>query len=109
MSCNRPIIIVAANYAIDYDGSNSAALAEHIADFTITAETSTELTFTSGGRSFVLPRGGYAAYASGAVFEVFATAEDLQHSWAKVSAAGHVHDLKWTTGPGKPAETYPVA
>jgi hypothetical protein len=106
MTCTRPVIIVAAKYAVPYNGTNSAHIAAIISDFTVTGETSTELTFTSGGQTFTVARDGYIAYAAGVVTQVFNTGEDLHHTYATVSAAGHVHDLVLTSEPGKPAETY---
>lgn len=108
MPCNRPVIVVAARYAIPYDGTNSAKIAEHIADFTVTGETTTELTFTSGGTTRTVPRGGYIDYTSGVVTAVYANEDDLNDAVVAVSAQDHVHDVVLHSGGAKPAPEYPM-
>jgi hypothetical protein len=89
-----------------YDGTNSADLAAAINDFTVTAETPTSLTFTSGGQSLTVPRGGYLVASQGVVGadDVFANQDDFMDVYADVSThASHVHDIILTSGPAKDA------
>jgi hypothetical protein len=88
--------------AAQYDGTNSANLAAEIADFTVTNETATALTFTSGGTTYTVAVNGYVAWYQGVVTEVFQNEDDFRDVYAAVTAAmAHVHDLTLTTGLGR--------
>jgi len=97
-----PVDVVPAHRAIRYSGTNSGKIAELIADFTVTAETATDLTFTSGGASHTVARDGWIAYAQGVVTDVFNNADDFADAFTKVSNTDHVHDLALHTGGAKP-------
>lgn len=103
----KPMSVVDARYAVHYDGTNSAAIAESIPDFTVTAETPEQLTFTSANQSWNVARGGYIAYAGGSVGSVYQNKDDFGDALTHVSTGDHVHDLVLTTGGAKPlpAET----
>lgn len=90
-----------------YDGTNSGDLAAAINDFTVTSETPTELTFTSGGQTHTVARGGYLVSAHGMVAaeDIFANEDDFRDTYADMTERlNHTHDLVLTTGPGKPAD-----
>lgn len=108
MPCNRPFIVVAARYVIPYDGTNSAKIAEHITDFTVVSETTTDLTFTSGGTTRSVARGGYIDYAGGVVSAVYQNEDDLNDAVVGVSSVDHVHDVVLHSGGAKPAPSYPA-
>ena len=101
--------VVKPTRAAEYDGTNSAKIDEKIDDFTVVSETTTGLSFTSGGATFTVARGGYIVWAAGMVTEVFQNADDFYDAWSPVALAGHVHDLTLTSGPGKCPATYPAA
>lgn len=89
-----------------YDGTNSGDLAAAINDFTVTAETPTQLTFTSNGQTHTVARNGYVVAAHGMVVadDIFANEDDFRDTYADMSEhTSHVHDLILTTGPAKPA------
>jgi hypothetical protein len=81
-----------------YDGTNSAALAEKIPDFTVGVETPTELNFTSGGTSYTVARGGHVVWQNGVVTEVFQNDDDKRDAWTAVAVGDHKHDLTLATG-----------
>lgn len=89
-----------------YTGDNSADLNSLISDFTITAETASQLTFTSGGTSRTVPHGAYLVYQDGAVTDVYLNENDFREAFGHVSAAGdHYHELILKSGvaiPGAP-------
>lgn len=100
----EPTVVTKALRVLQYDGTNSARLAEKIDDFTVTAEDATNLTFTSGGQSLVVPRGGFVVYHRGVVTpeDVFANADDYFDAYAPVDEVRgdtHVHQVILTSGP----------
>lgn len=100
-----PINVAEARKAVQYTGTNSAEIAALIDDFTVTNETATTLTFTSGGLSLTVPRDGYLVYFQGKVAaeDVFANADDFHDVYADLAAtAGHVHQIVLTSGPAMP-------
>lgn len=82
---------------VKYDGTNSAAIAAKIPDFTVGTETPTELNFTSGGTSYTVARNGHIVWQNGAVTEVFQNDDDYRDAWAAVASGDHKHAL-WTGG-----------
>lgn len=83
-----------------YTGDNSADLNSLITDFTITGETATTLSFTSGGTARSVPHGAYLVYQDGAVIEVYLNEADYRQNFAGVaSASPHYHELVLKTGP----------
>jgi hypothetical protein len=108
-----PIPVIEARNGYLYDGTNSADLAAAIADFTVTAETPTMLSFTSGGVALTVLRNGYVVATQGMVSpdNVFANQDDFLDIYSDVSThASHVHDIVLHTGPAKDADApeYPV-
>lgn len=103
MYVTYPVPVVEARHALHYDGTNSADIAALIADFTVTGETTTNLSFTSGGTTHTVARGGYIAYAGGVVSAVYNNRDDFTDALTEVSTADHVHDLRLTTCGAKPA------
>ena len=101
-SHNKPFAVAAARQAVRYDGTNSAAIAEAISDFTVNQETATELMFTSGGQSRTVPRGGYLDFAGGVVSQVYANADDFGDALTAISTADHVHDIVLTSCGARP-------
>ena len=102
-----PINVTQARRAVRYDGTNSAAIAALIDDFTVTSETPTELTFTSNGATLSVARNGWLVYHQGMVTaeDVFANDDDFEDQYTDLSeAAGHVHEIVLTSGPPKAAE-----
>jgi len=85
-------------YGIQYDGTNSADIAEKINDFTVVTETTNDLTFTSGGATFNVARNGHIVWQNGAVTGVFQNDDDFGDAWAKVAPACHEHKLVLKTG-----------
>lgn len=105
-----PINVAEARRAVQYTGTNSAEIAALIDDFTVTNETATELTFTSGGQSLSVLRNGYLVYFQGKVAaeDIFANADDFHDVYADLAeTSGHVHDLILTSGPAKTATPAP--
>lgn len=99
-----PFPVTLDRRAVEYTGLNSAEIAALIDDFTVTAETPTDLTFTSLGTSYTVPRGGYVTYWQGAVRETpFANADDYRDVYRESVATDHVHELVLRTGRGMPA------
>lgn len=102
-----PINVTQARRALQYTGSNSAALAAAIDDFTVVSENANGLTFTSGGQNLTVPANGWLTYHRGVVApeDVFANEDDFRDQYMDFAAAGgHVHDLIITTGPAKAAD-----
>lgn len=100
-----PIPVTLDRQAVPYTGTNSAEIAALIPDFTVTNETATDLTFTSLGVSYTVPRGGYITYWEGAVRETpFANEDDYRDVYRDSVASDHVHELVLRTGRGLPAE-----
>lgn len=99
----EPVVVTKAIRALQYDGENSAWLAEKIDDFTVVTEDAANLTFSSGGQTLVVPRGGWVVYRRGVVApeDVFANLDDYLDEYASVDAerAGHVHQIVLTSGP----------
>ena len=91
-------LLVKPIYGIGYNGTNSAEIAETIADFTVVAETTNDLTFTSGGTTFNVARNGHIAYQNGTVIDVYQNDDDFGDAWAKVAPACHEHELVLKTG-----------
>lgn len=86
-----------------YTGENSADLNTLISDFTITNETATHLTFTSGGVSHTVPRDAYLVYQNGAVTDVYINEDDFRDNFSGVaSASEHYHELILKSGPALP-------
>lgn len=108
MNSTEPFHVVAARRAVPYDGTNSAKIAEAIGDFTVTGEDANGLTFTSGGATHTVPKGGYLDYAGGVVSAVYANDDDLGDAVTRVSAADHVHDVVLTSGGAKPMPAEPM-
>lgn len=108
-----PIGVTEDRQAVQYTGEagNSADIAAAIPDFTVTNETATNLTFTSLGTSYTVPRGGWITYWQGAVRETpFANTDDFRDVYRDTETLlEHVHDLKLTTGPGYLAPEEPAA
>lgn len=100
-----PTPVTLDRQAVQYTGTNSAEIAALIPDFTVTAETATDMTFTSLGTSYTVPRNGYITYWEGAVQETpFANEDDFRDIYRESVASDHVHELKLRTGRGLPAE-----
>jgi hypothetical protein len=100
------IAVTPARHALQYTGSNSAALAAAIDDFTVVSEDASGLVFTSGGQQLTVPAHGWLAYRHGVVApeDVFANDDDFRDEYMDVDqGGGHVHSLILTTGPAKPA------
>lgn len=95
---HKPTPLVEPVYGIKYDGTNSAHIAETIADFTVNTETVTDLTFTSGGTSRTVARGGHIVYKNGVVTAVYQNDDDFTDAWARVAPACHEHVLTLETG-----------
>lgn len=87
--------------AAEYTGTNSAALAAEITDFTVNSETAAGLNFTSGAQNYTVVPNGYVAWYQGAVTDVFQNEDDFRDVYANVGELNHTHDLVLTTGPGK--------
>lgn len=86
-------------YAV-YTGDNSADLNSLISDFTITGETATELSFTSGGVARVVPHDAYLVWQDGAVTDVYLNENDFREAFGiSASATDHFHELTLMTGP----------
>lgn len=98
-----PVDVVPALRAFKYNGANSAQIAAQIADFTVTSEDATTLSFTSGGAPWTVARNGYIAYAGGAVTAVYNNEDDYQDALTAVSVVDHIHELVWRTGGALPA------
>jgi hypothetical protein len=101
-----PIPVSQDRQAVLYTGAagNSAEIAALIPDFTVTAEDATNLTFTSLGTSYTVPRGGYITYWEGAVRETpYANEDDFRDVYRDSVAVDHVHELVLRTGRGIPA------
>lgn len=96
-----------ARLAARYDGTNSAEFNSRIADFTINSETTSGLTFTSGGQQYTVARNGYLAWYQGEVTDVFQNQTDFEQVYSDLGGLGesHVHDLVLTTGPAKAPDT----
>lgn len=99
-----PVPVFESRHGVKYDGTNSAELAALIADFTVTAETANQLTFTSGGQTFNVARNGYIVYAQGTVSDVYANEDDYRDAWSEQSLDDHIHDVVIPTGPAKMAD-----
>lgn len=101
----EPIDIVTDAKAVQYTGTNSGEIAALIPDFTVTAETPTELTFTSLGVSYTVPVNGFITYWQGAVRETpFANEDDYRDAY-RAAAVDHVHVISLTSGPALPPPT----
>ena len=101
-----PINVTQARRALQYTGSNSAALAAAIDDFTVVSENASGLTFTSGGQNLTVPANGWLAYHRGMVApeDVFANDYDFRDEYMDFAEAGsHVHEIVLTSGPAKAA------
>lgn len=101
-----PIKVVADRNAVKYDGLNSADIAALIADFTVTAETATALTFTSDAVSYTVPAGGWITYWEGAVREEpFANDDDFRDVYRTDDLEeAHYHEITLTSGPALPLD-----
>lgn len=97
----EPVPVFESRHSVKYDGTNSGEIAALIADFTVTAETATELSFTSNAQSWVVSRNGYIVYAQGAVTNVYNNEDDYRDAWTEQALDDHVHDLVLTSGPAK--------
>lgn len=95
---HRPTPLVEPVYGIKYDGTNSATIAETIGDFTVVGETVTDLTFTSGGTTLTVARGGHIVYKNGVVSAVYQNDDDFSDAWVKVASACHEHYVTLETG-----------
>jgi hypothetical protein len=101
-----PLNVTQARRALRYTGSNSAALAAAIDDFTVVSENAAGLTFTSNGQQLTVPTNGWVVYHRGVVApeDVFANDDDFEDEYNDIAQAGtHVHDLILTSGPAKAA------
>jgi hypothetical protein len=101
-----PIGVTPARRALQYTGSNSAALAAAIDDFTVVSEDASGLVFTSGGQQLTVAPHGWLAFYRGVVApeDVFANDDDFRDEYMDVDQGGsHIHTLTLTTGPAKPA------
>lgn len=86
--------------AVKYSGDNSGDINTLISDFTITAETATNLTFTSAGVSRTVPRNAYLVYQDGAVTDVYLNEQDFREAFGNIAAAAsHYHELVLKSGP----------
>lgn len=99
-----PVPVFQARHAVTYDGTNSAEIASLIPDFTVTGETSTNLSFTSGGTAYTVARNGHIVYAQGVVEATYANDDDFGDAWTAQALDEHVHDLVLTSGPAKMPE-----
>jgi hypothetical protein len=100
-----PLQIIEDRQAIQYTGANSAAIAALIDDFTVVSENASGLTFTSLGTSWTVPVNGWITFWQGAVREApYANDDDFRDVYRDVVAVDHVHDLKLTTGLGRPPQ-----
>ena len=90
--------------SVVYTG-NSAEINALIADFTITGETATELSFTSGGTPYTVEHGAYIVYQNGIVTHTFLNVDDYRDNFGSVvPAAAHNHQVILTSGPAIHAE-----
>ena len=102
-----PINVTQARRALQYTGTNSAALAAAIDDFTVVSENASGLTFTSGGQQLTVVPNGWVVYHRGAVApeDVFANDDDFEDEYSNIAQAGtHVHEIVLSTGPAMAAE-----
>jgi hypothetical protein len=89
-----------------YDGTNSADFNAEIADFTITLEDATGLSFTSGGNAYVVQLNGYIVWKGVAVTHVFQNQDDLDDEFPSGITdimdvvLNHTHVIKLETGVG---------
>ena len=105
-----PISVTQARRALQYTGTNSAALAAAIDDFTVVSESAAGLTFTSGGQNLTVVPNGWVVYHRGVVAaeDVFANDDDFEDEYSNVDQAStHIHEIILKSGPAKPAPEYP--
>lgn len=101
-----PVKVVTNRLAVKYDGTNSAAIAALIDDFTVTAETAATLTFTSNGVTYTVPTGAWITYWEGAVREEpFANDDDFRDLYRTDDLEeAHYHQVTLTSGPALPLD-----
>lgn len=99
-----PTPVFEARHSVQYTGTNSAEIAALINDFNVTGETATELTFTSGGQTYVLPRLGRIVYAQGVVEDTFNNDDDYRDAWSEQALDEHIHEVVLKSGPAKMPE-----
>lgn len=99
-----PVPVFQARHAVLYDGTNSAEIADLIADFTVTGETASQLQFISAGVTGTVARNGRIVYAQGVVESTYANDDDFYDAWTAQALDEHVHDLVLTSGPAKMPE-----
>lgn len=99
-----PIPVVEAKIGYLYDGTNSPDLAAAIDDFTVVSETSTLLTFTSGGNTLTVPKNGYVVAHDSKVApgDIFSNEDDFMDIYAEHHHFDHVHEIKLVTSVALP-------
>lgn len=75
------VAIIPSKRAIQYTGSNSAAIDAAISDFSITSESSGTLNFNSGGNSWSVSTNGWVVFYQGAATQTLTNSE-FTNEWA---------------------------